>query len=50
MQSISNQKGAYQRFIRCHFAETSTQKVTLKDIFIKKSENYIVNLVYHYKK
>jgi len=44
MQSISNQKGAYQRFIRCHLAETSTQKVTLKDVFIKKSENYIVNL------
>ena len=44
MQSISNQKGAFQRSIRCHFSESSTQRVTLKDVFIKKSEHYIVHL------
>ena len=44
MQAISNQKGAFQRSIRCHFSDSSTQRVTLKDVFIKKSENYIVHL------
>lgn len=44
MQSISNQKGAFQREIRCHFGESATQRVTLKDVFIKKSEHYIVHL------
>ena len=44
MQAISNQKGAYQKFIRCHFSKSATQRVTLKDVFIKKSEHYIVNL------
>ena len=44
MQAISNQKGAVQKSIRCHFSEKATQRVTLKDVFIKKSEHYIVNL------
>ena len=44
MQAISNQKGAVQKSIRCHFSEKATQRVTLKDVFIKKSEQYIVNL------
>ena len=44
MNAISNQKGAYQKYIRCHFSQEGQQKVTLKDVFIKKTENYILNL------
>ena len=44
MQVIANQKGASQKRLRCHFQDTSEQKVTLKDQFLKNSDEYVLTV------
>ena len=44
MQVIANQSGASQKRLRCHFSAVTEQKVTLKDQFLKHSDEYVLTV------